>query len=415
MRKNYFMSIMVAVVMLLMFGGNAFAGNNLNLSVKNRNENTAIATGGNANQRQEQEQSQTQTQSSYSGGNTYEAARNHVTASTLQNFATAVTPSTPLGWKHLGCDFIVAEFSIGQLKKMAEGASFMKKRGTFWHAVFSEDVDYSIFGGKETAMDDSAVVRIMVKVPARISGNAYLGEAEGIGRYGAPMGQIIGATVLGLVQKTGTTQVVLYWDYLIEPLAMSNTLGIGFVGSASEKAGAGSVALGAASSTTYNLTSIAYRVKAQAFSGLGEDFFTCQAPKEPEPEKVSVVPPPVMQEKACDPSEIWKRIDDLRKEIGKCLSWCFNNFVLRSKLGEAYIDLYQCTGDKKYLASAINEFEIAERNYLRGKDIKNHRVEADRLMVQDYYFWSGCINVLYGADAADKFAAKHGIEKVPQL
>lgn len=327
--------------------------------------------------------------------------KNFVTASNLQNFARAITPSTPEGWKQLGCDFLVAEFTVGQLRRMAEGVSFMKKRGTFWYATLSDDVEYSILGGKETAMTDATVVRIMVKSPARVSGNAYLGEAEGVGRYGAPMGQIIGATVLGLVQRTGATQVVLYWDYLIEPVAMSNTVGIGAVGSATER-NAGSISIGAAGSTTFNLTAIAYRIKAQAFTGMGESFFSCGPVSYAEP-------------KGCDPSSIWARIEDLKQRVKECTRWCWNNLQLRSKLGEAYIDLYQCTGDKKYLGYAIEQFQIAERNFLRGYDIKANQAKADRLIAQDYYFWAGCINVLNGQSAADRFAAEKRVEKVPQL
>ena len=369
--------------------------NNNNNSNRNANSNRNSNRNANSNRNSNLNKS-----SSNSGGNVYEAAKNYITASTLQHFVAAVTPSTPNGYKQLGCDFIVAEFTIGQLKMMAEGVSFMKKRGTFWYAAISDDVEYSILGGKEASLNDSAVVRIMVKAPSRVRGGAYLGEAEGVGRYGAPMGQIIGATVLGLVQKTGATQVVIYWDYLIEGVAMSNTVGVGVAGSATNGE-AGSIAIGGAGSTTYNLTSIAYRIKAQAFSGLGEEYFSCG--------------PEVREPKGCDPSSIWSRIEDLKQRVKECTRWCFNNLQLRSKLGEAYIDLYQCTGDKKYLNYAIEQFQIAERNYFRGYDISAHQAEADRLIAQDYYFWAGCINVLNGQSAADRFAAEKRVEKVPQL
>ena len=253
---------------------------NVDIGINNRNDVTANATGGNATQDQNQNQRQSQAQkqlqlqktksSSNSGGNVYEAAKNYITASTLQNFVAAVTPSTPLGWKQLGCDFIVAEFTVGQLRMMAEGASFMKKRGTFWYSVITDDVELSIFNSTGIALSDSTVIRIVVKVPRRVRSDSYFGEAEGIGRYGAPMGQILGATVLRLVLKTGVTQVVISWDYLIEGVAMSNTVGVGVAGSATNGE-AGSIAIGGAGSTTYNLTSIAYRISA-AFTGLKESF-----------------------------------------------------------------------------------------------------------------------------------------------
>lgn len=409
--RKCFLAIMAAV-MLLVYAGIASAQTNVDIGIKNKNNFNIYSGGGNAEQNQAQWEWQQQFQKQFqlqnaestssSGGNTYEAAKNYITASTLQNFVAAVTPSTPLGWKQLGCDFIVAEFTVGQLRKMAEGASFMKKRGTFWYSVLTDDVELSIFNSTGIALSDSTVIRIVVKVPRRVKSNLYFGEAEGIGRYGAPMGQILGATVLRLVLKTGVTQVVISWDYLIEGLAMANTFGAGVAGSATNGE-AGSIAIGGAGSTTYNLTSIAYRIKAQAFTGLGEDYFSCGP--------VSYAPEP----KGCDPNSIWDRIYELKRLVKDCITWCFNNLQLRSKLGEAYIDLYQCTGDKKYLSSAIEQFKIAESNSLLGHDIKDHQAEAKRLMDRNYYFWSGCINILRDANAADDFAAKHGIEKVPQL
>ena len=433
MRKNYFLAIMAAVVAIVFCASvslaqdpidinidnnidigdtsaNASVGditntnaNNNNNNNYNRNDNRNDNYNYNRNSNANYNKNNNNSKASSGSSAVINEGKNFVTASTMQNFARAITPSTPEGWKQLGCDFLVAEFTVGQLRRMAEGASFMKKRGTFWYAAISDDVEYSILGGKEAAMSDSTVVRIMVKAPARVSGNAYLGEAEGVGRYGAPMGQIIGATVLGLVQRTGATQVVIYWDYLIEPVAMSNTVGIGAVGSATER-NAGSISIGAAGSTTFNLTAIAYRIKAQAFTGMRGEFFSCGP-------ETSYVPAP----KGCDPSSIWARIEELKQRIKECTRWCFNNLQLRSKLGEAYIDLYQCTGDKKYLNYAIEQFQIAERNYFRGHDISAHQAEADRLIAQDYYFWAGCINVLNGQSAADRFAAEKRVEKVPQL
>lgn len=430
MRKNYFMAIMAAV-MIVVFANFAFAtcsgsscggDQNVDISISNKVDTTVNATGGNATQNQDQaqkqlqDQKQTQKAVSNSGGNTYEDAKNFVTASPLQNFVTPVTPSTPLGWKQLGCDFIVAEFSIGQLRKMAEGASFMKKRGTFWYSVFANDVEYSIFAGKETNLNDSAVVRIMVKAPARVNGNAYLGEAEGVGRYGAPMGQIIGATVLGLVQRTGASQVVIYWDYLIEGVAMSNTLGIGVVGSATER-NAGSVAVGAAGSTTYNLTSIAYRIKAQAFMGMGGEFFSCEAP-------IIVVPPPPPvvepQVKACDPEKFRKELRTAEDGYKHCPKPCLNNQKHRGAAADAYARLYECTGktDRDLLYKAIKNYEIAERDFLNGREPDGTRTRniasAQKLMRDIYYNWSWSILVLYGEDAQTNFAKAKGLTVVPQ-
>ena len=131
-----------------------------------------------------------------------------------------------------------------------------------------------------------------------------------------------------------------------------------------------------------------------------------------QPPPKEYVPP---QERDCDPSSIYAKIEELKRKVKACTRWCMNNLRLRSKLGEAYIDLYQCTGDRKHLSSAIEQFQIAERNYLKGYDIKANQTEANQLIAQDYYYWAGCINVLNGPNAADQFATEKRVEKIPQF
>lgn len=400
---------------------NANSLNNQN-NINNRNDNLNMNRNDNLNMNRNDNLNQNWNNSRAASNLNFknEAATNFVTASTLQNFVVPIKPSTPEGWKILGCEYIVSEFKLGQLRRAAEGASFMKKRGTFWFALLTDDVEYSILSSRNANLGDETIVRLMVKVPKRLKSDKLYGEAEGVGRYGAPLGQIMAATIIGLVERTGVTDVIIYWDYLLESTSMGNTVGLGTVGSGTEKNAAGSVAIGAAGSTTYSLTSIAYRVKVQAFSNMSGDYFSCEEPPIYVPPAPPVVKPepkpaPAPQVKACDPSSIFTRIEELKQRIKECTRWCLNNLQLRSKLAEAYVDLYQCTEDKRYLNSAIEQFKIAERNYFRGHDIRANQAEADRLIAQDYYYWSGCINVLYGPDAADRFAAEKRVEKVPQL
>lgn len=392
--KKRLLAILVTMMLLVSVSANfAFASGSegdIDIGIKNSNDNTVTATGGDADQKQKQKQRQEQLQkqrqnqkqkqitttTSNSGGNNYEDAKNFITASTLQNFVAAITAATPKGLKLLGCDFIVAELTVGQLKKMAEGASFMKKRGTFWYSVLTDDVEYSILGGKEIDLNDSTVVQIMVKAPTRVSGNSYLGEAEGVGRYGAPLGQILGAAALGLVKKTGATQILIYWDSIVDSLAMSNTLGIGAVGSATER-NAGSVAIGAAGSTTYNLTSIAYHVKVQAFTGMEKSFFSCEAPAPEEPV--------VEQPQACDPSEYLRKLQKVEDEIFHCKLYGHNNLSKQLEAMRESLNVYLCTGKETYLEDAIQHGQMAELNYINGRDITNFS-DSEKLIGEVEYW-----------------------------
>jgi len=70
-------------------------------------------------------------------------------------------------------------------------------------------------------------------------------------------------------------------------------------------------------------------------------------------------------------------------------------------------------GDKENLRKAIEHYQIAERNYLSGHDIRAHQVEADTIIAQVYYNWAGCIRELYDRDAALKFARDKNLERIP--
>jgi hypothetical protein len=115
----------------------------------------------------------------------------------------------------------------------------------------------------------------------------------------------------------------------------------------------------------------------------------------------------------CNTDEIFKRIEELKREVKDCKLYCYNNLTLRSALGEAYIDLYVCTGDKRYLKDATYHFEVAERNFRNGHDISAHRGEAGQVIAQVYYNWAGCKNILEGHKSAMAFAKAKNLERIP--
>ncbi|NTV41227.1 MAG: hypothetical protein HGA61_03050 [Candidatus Moranbacteria bacterium] len=118
-------------------------------------------------------------------------------------------------------------------------------------------------------------------------------------------------------------------------------------------------------------------------------------------------------EKACDTDAIWARIHSLEKEVESCERYCYNNLTLRDRLGKDYIELYVCTGDKKYLNNATYHFEVAERNYLKGWDINTHRAEASQIIARDYYLQAGCVLLTQGKTAAISFANAKRLERIP--
>lgn len=143
--------------------------------------------------------------------------------------------------------------------------------------------------------------------------------------------------------------------------------------------------------------------------------------KPPVPEKIKESPPAVEKPKpelkpekpGCDMDRIWKKIHELEQKVQKCTRFCFDNLGYRADWGEDDIELFVCTGSRQYLREAIEQYKIAEHNYLHGYDIKIHKAETDGIIAQVYYNWAGCIRELYGREAAMKFAREKKLERIP--
>ena len=344
-------------------------------------------------------------------------APNHIVAPLLSAFVGAPTSEVPKGWKGVVCDPDYSQFTYGELKTMADSGRLMDGRGSIWNAMTSQKVKGSVRSRINNRIDDNTIIKVINVAPN--ASVRRLGVYQGVGDWNWPVDEVLAKTVLQAVEETGSTNVAIYWDSVVDRHNSGSSLGIGFTGSGVDGKGAGSGSLGAVTGNAFSLTEVAYQVKVVAYANVGYQPDVCTPPPPPAPKpEPKVVPPPAApapQVKACDPSSIFTRIEELKQRIKECTRWCLNNLQLRSKLAEAYVDLYQCTGDKRYLNSAIEQFKIAERNYFRGHDIRANQAEADRLIAQDYFLWAGCIDVLYGPDAADRFAKEKRVEKVPQL
>lgn len=90
----------------------------------------------------------------------------------------------------------------------------------------------------------------------------------------------------------------------------------------------------------------------------------------------------------CDARSIYDRLERNRAEIAKCRTFSLNNLRLRLERGNLFLDLFVCKCDHESISEAIKNFEIAARNYRFGKDIKQHKAEADNLMSQVYENWT---------------------------
>ena len=393
-------------------GANSEANNVLNNKIINIDENNNKVVGINKNDNRSRANSEADSKSSAKIYN----AKNWITAPLLSAFVSAPSSEVPKGWKQIICDPDYSEFTIAELKNMASGGSFFNKRGKGLKTFFTGRVETRPIFRTNREIKDETVIRIINKKPGFGEGKRS-GKSEGRSDWDSPDIGIFAETVLDLVEETGSTTVLVYWDYIFERESQASSIGIGGTSSHSNGS-ASSISAGASSSDSATLTRTVYMFNVTSYEGVPEGNFVCgnmpraevPAPEFKTPEVASEP-----QAKGCNPSRIWARIHDLEKGVQKCTRWCLNNLELRSKLGEAYIDLYQCTGDKKYLSTAIEQFKIAERNYLKGFDIKANQAKANQLIAQDYYFWAGCINVLSGPDVADQFATEKRVEKVPQF
>lgn len=78
----------------------------------------------------------------------------------------------------------------------------------------------------------------------------------------------------------------------------------------------------------------------------------------------------------CDEKKIWERYEKIQKiklEISGCKDFSLFNMERRTEGGDVLEELAECLCDARLHAEAIRYYEIAQRNYHRGKDTKNPR------------------------------------------
>jgi hypothetical protein len=399
MKKNI---LVMGMLVMLLAAGFAGAADDVNVDVENTN--TTTATGGNANaeqtqdqtQQQQQEQNQSLTDSGNSSSNS--SANNSLKDSGNSN----VKMNTPRPF--LAAPGFVTGIVPGTVENGREWHSFCPSVG-----AFSSEKIHRMSGGSGWFSGNDVTVTEIEEARNPVSSltcqMVWPATFDGVGAEVVVSGD------------TNSTQAAAVG------LAMAECIDRGFPAIAmvvvdkfeGETKGR-SIGLSGASSTIADTSGVAFvgggmlgtnKTRINDYKMVRAMCLTSLELVKVEEKKVVV--------QVCNPDEIWVQINELKRKIALCTQFCFNNLQLRSMLGEKYIDLAVCTGDNKYYNFAITEgFEVAERNFKFGKDIKAHHAEATAIMQQVYFLQAGCLNQVYGIKTATDFANRHHLEKFPQ-
>lgn len=334
-----------------------------------------------------QEQSQTQTQVWENN-----QKRGHIVAPMPGAFVGA-SPVIDDGQWHPLCG---ENFTVEELRSVVDSASFYDRRGFFSWARSPVKRTLRIKRYEGNIGDDAVVVLIQ-------GGGKTLGSFEGEGPYGYPLDAILARVLLQAVEETGakTFQV----SYRVRKDSVSSGLSVGSGAAGSVTGGnagdnsAAAVGLGGLIGSTTASYARAYDVSIRAVRLADGEQPVCGGAA-------------VATGNSC--GGVRAKIAQLQEEIKLCTRFCLNNLKLRKQLGDAYVDLFVCTGDKRYLSSAIKQYEIAERNFNSGHDIVANQAEANQVLAQVYFYWAGCIREARGRAAAMSFAKQKKLERIPQ-
>lgn len=407
MRKNYLVVLLAVLLLSVLCASNVFA-----------QTSTATVTGVDSNSRANADADQNQNQNqnlydgdsvSYSGGSVsnlyYNAPKNLLAlpgAGPTGNFV-VVTPAQPNApWlPELGCE----KYSYSELEAIVGWSLFLSSGVRSVH--FTKDREYNKEG--------ELLVLGFAPKQRPLADYKLEGKADDLLMSAA------GRLLLLAWRETNTRAVLVLVRVKGSDSTTAWSAGIG----------------GGASGLPSNSTGIAGTLgflygKSRAFKeerfevrvlAFGEDVVPPGADPCGKVLKTSSVPPPVPsvakeegckdcgKKKPCNPSSIQKRIERLEKERRKCKRWCFNNLKIRSAMGDAYVDLYKCTGDRSALSSAAYHYDVAEQNFLKGYDIEANEEEADLFLRSVYKHWGAVINEFHGEGGADGFVNQRGLRK----
>lgn len=429
-----FAKIVVAFVAIMVLSA-SFVFADVSVDVSNDNANSATSTGGsgvatvgditNTNRNKNSNKnynrnSNTNTNTGVEGSQEVNTPRNHITAPLLNAFVGAPTAMAE-GWKPFVCQPLFSVYTKERIKATAVDDAFLDRKGGFFHKLFSGTIREVIHKPFTGTVDDKPITLINWEP----IGNAVygteelLGEFECEGQYGWPMGAALGRCLARAKEVTNTSRVFAYIKVRKDPKNSGFSLGSGAAGAALFGPGvdsvAGAISLGGLMGTTSAYVDMAYDWTVLALNNgptvPPPGVYVCgEEPPQPEVkiELKKFEPKPI-----CNPEPIRREIERLKVEISNCKVWSINNERLRFLLANAYADLAKCSGENGYYSEAIKNYKLAEENYLKGKDIKANKTEADQILYKVYWNWAATIREVEGRDAEVRFAQDKKLTTMP--
>ena len=360
-----FTAMMVGWVMMynLSFAGFAIADD---VNVRSDNTNNVDATGGNATatntQGQEQGQDQDQVSSAVIYGNLPEVG-----------FVGFLNPGTPIvgtEWKFYYSP-LYARLSVKKIDKMRWGFHFLDLMPTKWGGR----VQFTMEGEKlQDNQDDILVMNYWPEIASN-PGDEVLGTSIVVGEPDWSDQAFLGEAAKACKDETMTRRIAISYSEYIDGITVGASIGMSGSTAEVSKGSGFVIASGAMVGKNKTRAERVRRVKVLCMND-GPLYLIGKKPAPAQPAPPVVVEKPCPP-KACNPDGIWAQINELKRRIALCTQFCFNNLQLRSALGEKYIDLAVCTGDKQYLNDANKNFEIAERNYAAGILLAGRLSESD--------------------------------------
>lgn len=372
----------MVMVVLAVFAGLAFADQNT--TVHTTVGVNATATGGNAQQGQiqGQQQGQQQGQDAHSSA-IVTSPREHITATpgVVGGIATLAPIVSDGQWHALLCD----SYTVEELKNMKDSSSYTDRGGFYFFNIFTSPIERTVRVKKYNGeVKDSAVVRLVPDFP----GNRTVAEYNGTGAKGAPLSAIVAYAALEGVYDTGEYALVV--EYRSRDIAQLRGLGVGSGAAAAvssaDSARAGSMSVGAIIGSSEAYAEYVYDIKVKVVKVSGEAINAAQLacyPPQPAQQTAPAPAPPVFKEEPkpapapevkpeCNLERILKEIKAAEAKIATCWRYCHSNMYERLVAARASLDAYVCTGNRRYLADAIEHYQMAELNYIHGFDIREH-------------------------------------------
>lgn len=425
-----FLAVLAILAAVLFFAASRVLADNTTVGVENTNTSTATATGGNANQNQNQSEQQQQKQKTSSSANFTDDSRSlgMLPQATTHGIGTAVIPMNEYG--HLITQMGTGQLLMCETTTMANFNTMVDVMGETtgaqkWSEINGKIIPYPVVKRRFRPMGDKEPVffvnpELLVSVLNRVTDNNLVGLLVYNSKFDKKNPLIVPhfkARSYLDASRSGANVVIsvdqFFQGYFV-PEGMEISVG-GLLSWVSKVFLSGGSIAGNAGMAKQQNTEFGRPGAAFIFFRIDNPEEICYPPPPPRPRPVFTPPPPppAPVPPKCDENRIREKIREFEQKVQQCTRFCLENLGYRSALGELYIDLYICTGDRDNLRKAIEQFEIAERNYFKGWDIKQYQSEADRTIARVYYNWAGTIRELFGRESAMNFAREKQLERIP--